>query len=78
MSDSFINGHVACVSCIKIHSLLPYIGCTVHSNTVICLDIAVLRSFLQENSMECSGISFYNIIKMLPTALYVGVQPRGD
>ena len=39
MSDSFINGHVAGVNCIKIHSLLPHIGCTVHSNTVICLDI---------------------------------------
>ena len=47
MSDSFINGHVAGVSCIRIHYLLPHIGGTVHSNTVICLDIAILRSFFK-------------------------------
>ena len=78
MSDSFINGHVAGVSCFKIHSLLPHIGGTVHSNTVICLDIAILRSFLQGKSMLCSCFSFYGIIKMFPTARYVGRQPRGD
>ena len=78
MGDSVINGHVAGVSCIKIHSLLPHIGGTVRSSTVICLDIAILRSFIQGKSMLCSCFSFYNIIKLLPTAKYVGRQPRGD
>ena len=78
MSDSFTNGHVAGLSCIKIHSLLPHIAGTVHSNIVICLDIDMLRSFLQGKSMLCSCFFFYSIIKMFPTAKYVGRQPRGD
>ena len=68
MSDSFINGHVAGVSCIKIHYLLPYIGGTVHRHTVICLDIAILKSFFQGKSMLYSCFPFYSMIKMLPTA----------
>ena len=75
MSDSFTNAHVAGI---YIHSILPHLGGTVHSNTVICLDIAILRSFLQGKSMLCSCFSFYSTIKMFPTAKYVGRQPRGD
>ena len=53
MSDIFTNSHVAGLSHIKIHSFLPHLGGTVHSNTVICLDIAILKSLLQGTSMLC-------------------------
>ena len=74
MSDSFTNARVAGLSCIKIHLPPSHIGGTVHGNTVICLDITILRSFVQGTSMLCSCSSFYSI-KMFPTAKYVG---RGD
>ena len=63
---------------VYIHSILPHLGGTFHGNTVICLDIAILRSFLQGKSMLSNCFSFYSIIKMFPTAKYVGRQPRGD
>ena len=53
MSNIFTNAYVVGLIHITFHSFVPHLGVIVHSNTVICLDIAILRSFLQEKSRFC-------------------------
>ena len=63
---------------VRIYSFMPHLDGTVHSNTVICLDIAILKSFFFNGSQDYVVFLRLQRTKMFLTTKYVGRQPRRD